>query len=55
LSDEQISNAFLKVCRSIEDTLEELLKRYGPEASICILPEGPLTIPYVQENLEENI
>lgn len=47
LSDEQISNVFLKVCRSIEDTLEELLKRYGPEASICILPEGPLTIPYV--------
>jgi len=51
LSDEQISNAFLKVCRSIEDTLAELLKRYGPEASICILPEGPLTIPYLQESL----
>jgi len=54
LSDEQISNAFLKVCRNVEDTLAELLKRYGQEASICILPEGPLTIPYVQENLKEN-
>jgi nickel-dependent lactate racemase len=50
LSDEQINNTFLKVCRSIEHTLAELLKRYGPEASICILPEGPLTIPYVQES-----
>jgi len=51
LSDEQISNAFLKVCRSVENTLAELLRRYGPEVSICILPEGPLTIPYVHENL----
>ena len=55
LSDEQISNAFLKVCRSIEHTIEELLKRYGPEASICILPEGPLTIPYVQESSKESL
>ncbi|MQY76930.1 MAG: nickel-dependent lactate racemase [Spirochaeta sp.] len=51
LSDEQIGNAFLKVCRSVEDTLAKLLERYGPEASICILPEGPLTIPYVQETV----
>ncbi len=55
LSDEQISNAFLKVCRSVEDTVAALIKRYGPEASICILPEGPLTIPYVQENLKESL
>ena len=55
LSDEQISNAFLRVCRSVEDTVAALLKRYGPEASICILPEGPLTIPYVQENLKESL
>ena len=50
LSDDQINNAFLKVCRSVENTFAELLKRYGQEASICILPEGPLTIPYVNEN-----
>jgi hypothetical protein len=25
----------------------ELLDAYGPQASICVLPEGPMTIPYV--------
>jgi len=48
LSDKQITNAFLKVSHSIEETIEELLNRYGENASICILPEGPMTIPYVK-------
>jgi len=47
LSDEQITKAHLKPCRSIENTIAELLKKYGPEATICVLPEGPQTIPYV--------
>ena len=47
LSDEQIKRAFLKPCSSVEDTLEELLHKYGKDASICILPEGPQTIPYI--------
>jgi hypothetical protein len=24
-----------------------LLVEYGPQASICVLPEGPQTIPYI--------
>jgi nickel-dependent lactate racemase len=48
LSDEQIEMALLKPCHSIEATVAELLKKYGPEASICVLPEGPQTIPYIQ-------
>lgn len=47
LSDEQIRQALLRPCHSIEETLSELLSRYGPEATICVLPEGPQTIPYV--------
>jgi nickel-dependent lactate racemase len=47
LSDEQISAALFTPCHSIEETLAELLEKYGPEASICVLPEGPQTIPYV--------
>jgi nickel-dependent lactate racemase len=48
LTDEQIETALLKPSHSIETTVTELLKQYGPEATICVLPEGPQTIPYVR-------
>jgi nickel-dependent lactate racemase len=47
LSDEQIREALLLPCHSIEETLAQLLKRYGPDATICVLPEGPQTAPYI--------
>jgi len=47
LSDEQIREALLLPCHSIEETLTQLLERYGPDATICILPEGPQTVPYL--------
>jgi nickel-dependent lactate racemase len=47
LSDEQITAALLKPCHRIEDTVAELLQRYGPDATICVLPEGPQTVAYV--------
>ena len=47
LTDKQIVSALLKPCRSIEATLEELLQKYGPQATVCVLPEGPQTIPYL--------
>lgn len=47
LSDAQIRESLLLPCRSIEATIAELRSRYGAEASICVLPEGPQTIPYV--------
>lgn len=49
LSDDQIRNALLKPCRNIEATVDQLLEKYGRDASICILPEGPQTIPYISE------
>jgi len=49
LSDEQIERAFLKPCSRVEETIEELLHKYGQDASICVLPEGPQTIPYVSQ------
>jgi nickel-dependent lactate racemase len=48
LSDAQIRECLLLPCRSIEATIAELRSRYGAGASICVLPEGPQTIPYVQ-------
>lgn len=50
LTDDQIRAALLIPCRSVEHTLRLLLKRYGPAARICVLPEGPQTVPYVEEN-----
>jgi len=47
LTDKQIKGAWLKPCRNIEATVHELLDRYGADASVCVLPEGPQTIPYV--------
>ncbi len=47
LTDEQIGCALLKPCHRIEETVEMLLERYGPDASICVLPEGPQTVPCV--------
>ena len=48
LSDDEIRSALLRPCHRIEETLAELLVRYGPEARICVLPEGPQTIPHVK-------
>lgn len=50
LSDEQIERAFLKPCSRVEDTVEELLHKYGRDAWICVLPEGPQTIPYISQD-----
>jgi len=48
LTAEQIEMALLQPSSRIEDTLADLLGKYGPQASICVLPEGPQTIPYIQ-------
>jgi nickel-dependent lactate racemase len=50
LTDEQIRAAHLIPCRSIEDTLAALLSEHEGEgrARIGVLPEGPLTIPYLR-------
>ena len=47
LSPDEIRTAMLKPCLRIEDTLADLLRVYGDGARICVLPEGPQTIPYV--------
>jgi len=48
LTPEQIEAALLKPSLNLEETLASLLKKYGPQAKICVLPEGPQTIPYIE-------
>jgi nickel-dependent lactate racemase len=47
LTDAQIEAALFKPCHCIEETVAVLVDRYGPHSKICVLPEGPQTIPYV--------
>jgi len=49
LSDEQITGMLCVPCRSVEATLNTLMRRYGPNARVCLLPEGPQTIPYLED------
>jgi nickel-dependent lactate racemase len=47
LSEAQIRNALLKPAVSIEAVLADLMSFYGSSARVCILPEGPQTVPYL--------
>ena len=48
LTDQQIRAALLLPCHDIAQTVETLRDRYGRDARIGVLPEGPQTIPYLQ-------
>jgi lactate racemase len=48
LSEAQVRESLLKPCGDIVERLEALVNRYGAGARICILPEGPMTIPYLR-------
>lgn len=48
LTPEQIRQAHLQPVESVEATLARLMEKHGPGARLCVLPEGPLTIPYIR-------
>jgi nickel-dependent lactate racemase len=47
LSDHALEAAHLEQTHDIGATVGELLAAAGPDARVCVLPEGPQTIPYV--------
>ena len=49
LDPQTVRDAMLTPVVSIEETLAELLGRYGHDARIAVLPEGPQTVPFVRE------
>jgi len=51
LTDNQITDALFMPTRDIAGTVGALLDTFGPEARICALPDGPLTIPYLRETV----
>ena len=47
LTDADLAAAHLEQTADISSTVAETLAAAGPDARLCILPEGPQTIPYV--------
>ncbi|MED6296333.1 MAG: hypothetical protein VYB13_03640, partial [Chloroflexota bacterium] len=47
LSDKQITEAHLIPINDVSSTVSELLKEKYLNGTVCVLPEGPQTIPYL--------
>jgi nickel-dependent lactate racemase len=47
LSEAELSAAHLEAAADVADAVGEALAAAGPDARVCVLPEGPQTIPYV--------
>jgi nickel-dependent lactate racemase len=47
IPDDEIRRAHLEPVRDIGARLDEELKRIGRDAPVAVLPEGPMTIPYL--------
>ena len=48
LTDAEIRAAHFSPVDDIEASVREHLARGGPDARLCVLPEGPQTIPYLR-------
>lgn len=48
LTDAQIERALFIPCRNIAKTVAQLQQKYGPAARICVIPDGPQTIAYLE-------
>jgi nickel-dependent lactate racemase len=48
LSDAELAEAHLEQTADIAATVAEAVAKAGPGARVCVLPEGPQTIPYVR-------
>jgi nickel-dependent lactate racemase len=47
IDNETVRRAFLNPVEDIARLTKELVRKIGPDTNICIMPEGPQTIPYL--------
>ena len=47
LQHEQIRAAHLQPIDDVDEAVASALRRAGPNATLCVLPQGPRTIPYL--------
>ncbi|MEO2197959.1 MAG: nickel-dependent lactate racemase [bacterium] len=50
LTDDQVRSAHLTPIHDVAAATREALARSGPDAQVCVLPEGPQTIPYLADH-----
>jgi nickel-dependent lactate racemase len=48
LSDDEVRAAHFEPVADVESAVGDALNDAGPEATLCVLPQGPQTIPYLQ-------
>ena len=51
LPEEEVSKAHFHPIRDIRKEIDKEVRRLGGKAKIAVLPEGPLTIPYLKKGL----
>lgn len=49
LTDQQLTDSMLNPTSNVENTLKEIAESYDRPLTIGVMPQGPLTIPYVEE------
>lgn len=47
LADETVRSAFLTPCHDVSEEVQRRLAQLGSRARVAVLPQGPLTIPYL--------
>ena len=47
LDDKTISSCHLKPCKNISAEVAKQLNKFGNKAQVAVLPQGPLTIPFL--------
>lgn len=48
LTTDQVKRALFKPCKNIEKTIEDLMNKCKTAPRLCVIPEGPMTIPYLK-------
>lgn len=48
LDPQTVRDAMLTPVEDVGEALADLLRRYGPDARVAVLPEGPQTVPFVR-------
>jgi nickel-dependent lactate racemase len=51
LSDDQLRAAHFEPVNDVSEAVEEALRGAGRNATLCVLPQGPQTIPYLKEGV----
>ena len=51
LTPDQIRSAHIRPVADLQTTVDEIIDSYGADATVCVLPQGPQTIAYVDEPL----